>query len=483
MSMTALQLIQEATYKYGYAAVNLPAAQADYVIKWGRQMIANEDLYYDEEGGCGRESEPHVTALYGLTDKEPSEELLKLVRETPPFTVRLTGITLFENEKYDVVKFDVDSEELVALSNAIRAACPNENKYPKYEPHCTVAYVKKGRAADLAGLYPFEADPPISAEFEVSEIIFKPAGDSGDPKRKTTIIPLNRFVKEAEDPKSVLRAQPHSGYKIWDGEDMWVRWPLDARNAYPMTNWIHFRGKAHVFASRVEAEHQAKLYTEAGYNTVVVPADEKIAEAVEDPKAVFYLAKAAIGRWAIARGRDAYGKVLPNKVYLKIIGEPSGQNAVWTTNLKQATQFVSDAGAWSAFKAVFGEDPSYWNGSVATKPLDQSEAKLEAEDPKSFLRQARPYAWVAIRWLDQYGKEHITRYSELSLHSAEEELKKNLGLNRSPYVVVKVLEIAPYSMAEAKGAAPFDLMRFPTDPSVLAAKLLELEVVEEPVVL
>jgi hypothetical protein len=78
----------------------------------------------------------------------------------------------------------VESEELEALTNAIRQACPNENKFPKYHGHCTIAYVKKDRCKDVAGLYPFHNEPPVPPDFEVYQIVFKPAGDSGDPNRK-----------------------------------------------------------------------------------------------------------------------------------------------------------------------------------------------------------------------------------------------------------------------------------------------------------
>ena len=210
-------LVQEQLYKLSSTQVNLPAAHSDFVLKWGREMIPNEQLYYDEKGGLGREDEIHCTVLYGLEEKEPSEALLALIRDTPPFTATLTSVTLFDNNPdYDVVKFDVDSEELVALSNAIRQACPNHNEYPDYQPHVTVAYAKKGRVPDLAGNYPFQQDPPIPAEFEVNEIIFKPAGESGDPNRKPIRIPLNRYRKEAMDPKQALRRAlaTHSDYYV-----------------------------------------------------------------------------------------------------------------------------------------------------------------------------------------------------------------------------------------------------------------------------
>lgn len=201
-----VDLLVEEHYKLSSTQVNLPVALADYCLKWGREMIPDDDLYYDEKGGLGREDEMHVTLLYGLKGSAPTPELLKLIRETPPFTARLTSVTKFDNNPgYDVVKFDVESDEMKSLSDAIRQACPNENKFPVWKGHVTLAYVKKGKVPDIEGNYPFAQNPPVPPEFEVNEVIFKPAGDSEDPNRKPIRIPLNRYKKEAEDPKAVFR--------------------------------------------------------------------------------------------------------------------------------------------------------------------------------------------------------------------------------------------------------------------------------------
>jgi 2'-5' RNA ligase len=42
-----------------------------------------------------------------------------------------------------VVKFDVEGKELRAL-NEIFCKLPNEDSHPEYNPHMTLAYVRKG---------------------------------------------------------------------------------------------------------------------------------------------------------------------------------------------------------------------------------------------------------------------------------------------------------------------------------------------------
>lgn len=239
--------------KYDLSSVSLrvPSPLREFVLKWGRLTLPDDVLYWDEEGGCGRETEPHITVLYGLTDSEPPPVLCDLARRTRPFTVRLGPISLFENEHYDVVKFEVASRALVDLSNAIRAACPNENAYPVYVPHCTVAYCKKGTVAGLVGVYPFEADPPISNEFEASELVFSPAGDDADPARRVRVLPLNRYWKESVvegSAKAFLR-------QVWDRP--WS-YRLEPDPSYPGGCFVvfYYRGRpAGTSAARESFEH------------------------------------------------------------------------------------------------------------------------------------------------------------------------------------------------------------------------------------
>jgi len=200
MNSQALRLARcllEQKFSYSTTQINLPSPLDDFVVKWGRMHVQDQDLYYFDDGGGGRETEPHITVLYGLLEPEPSDALRQIVRRTSPFWIRLGPTSLFENEDFDVLKFSVVSPDLEALSGAIRQACPNENKYPKYIPHATIAYVKKGRAKHLNGLYPFEGYPPVPSEFEANTLIFSAAGDDDDPKRRTVRLPFNRTRNES----------------------------------------------------------------------------------------------------------------------------------------------------------------------------------------------------------------------------------------------------------------------------------------------
>lgn len=188
------QELNEDIYKSSTTQIDLPDNIGQHIISWGKLNIPDDALYIDEDGGCGRETEQHVTVLYGLKEPTPSDALKDIVGNTKPFLVELSGVTLFENEKYDVVKLDVISEELTNLSNAIRKACPNNNKFPDYHGHVTIAYVKPGRGKEFLGQDVFKA-AQVPRDFWAYEMKFKGAGDSEDPNR---VVDVLYFDKEGD---------------------------------------------------------------------------------------------------------------------------------------------------------------------------------------------------------------------------------------------------------------------------------------------
>ena len=494
------QELTEDVYKLASTQVNLPAAWADYVIKWGREMIPDADLYYDEKGNLGRETESHVTILYGIKDATPSEALLKLVRETPLFTARLMGVTFFDtNPKYDVVKFDVDSEDLVALSNAIRQACPNENKFPNYEPHVTVAYIKKGKCKDIEGTYPFEAEPAIPPEFEVNEVLFKPAGDSGDPKRKVIRIPLNRYTKEAEDPKEFLRrasaryqlskptrfgdVSDNTGFAGHDGikyEKRGGQAYLNGKTLYALGNpdYLCYPLTWPLSAIRAYARHDRRHRTES-----------------EDPKQVLrhlHRITRAMPFWQVPEGFYFRTVTYP---FLKKEFKRDPDEMGFDTN---AVGCDLDTCKRLAVDPLSIVAPPEWGVDDMTSG-HKLESLLEAEDPKEFLRQqshlgfvvADPDGSMWVRFLPSddvndtmccwiHFRSHAYRFA-----SRTEAEKVALHMREHGYPAqVEPWNLTPTSgIEEVRERSPFDFLAFPTYASVLVAKLLELDPAKKPVAL
>jgi hypothetical protein len=118
------------------------------IPKWNSLMvnfIKPEDLY-TEEDGFGFEDKPHTTILFGFHEEKGTlSKIKKLLKGQGEIEVILEGITLFESEKYDVVKFDVHSEELTRLNQLMKDNFDYTNNFPEYHPHMTIAYVKSGK--------------------------------------------------------------------------------------------------------------------------------------------------------------------------------------------------------------------------------------------------------------------------------------------------------------------------------------------------
>lgn len=134
-------LNESVQYKLGCVMMEVPISNWEEITS----SIDKEDIYEVEGENYGIQSNPHVTILYGL-HKEVSLDQIKSVFEgiDGGIDISIEGIGVFENERFDVVKFNVvPSETLLDLNNKL-SEFPNSNEYPEYEPHITLCYTKKG---------------------------------------------------------------------------------------------------------------------------------------------------------------------------------------------------------------------------------------------------------------------------------------------------------------------------------------------------
>ena len=115
-------------------------------LKEIHKMIDPEDIYDDsEDDSFGLEKNPHVTLLFGLHDDENEDEDVLDISERPIGTIILKNASLFESEKYDVLKFDADNKVLYEINQDLERTFIFTSSF-KYHPHSTVAYIKKGEA-------------------------------------------------------------------------------------------------------------------------------------------------------------------------------------------------------------------------------------------------------------------------------------------------------------------------------------------------
>jgi 2'-5' RNA ligase len=133
-----------AKHDYASTQFNLPSELADEVKRVGKQIGAW--ALADE----GIESEPHVTALYGLHENDP-DSIRSIIEEHSPFEITLGTTSHFPSSgDGDVIKIEVIGRGLHELHKKLKAA-PHTDTHPDYRPHVTLAYVKPGLGGTLSG--------------------------------------------------------------------------------------------------------------------------------------------------------------------------------------------------------------------------------------------------------------------------------------------------------------------------------------------
>jgi 2'-5' RNA ligase len=154
-------------------------------------VIRKDDLYI-KDNDYGIEKEPHLTILYGFHDEVTPEQVFDLYKSNvplKPIEVKISGISIFENFDFDVVKFDVNSD-LLAKINGIMKELPNTSKFPDYHAHITIAYVKKGEGKKY--IKPFEKERMLKG----NELVYTWNGHRGKEDGETLSLDDEGVVKE-----------------------------------------------------------------------------------------------------------------------------------------------------------------------------------------------------------------------------------------------------------------------------------------------
>lgn len=175
-------------YEKGCVLFSLPISNWDEIIN----QIDKEDLYEVDDDEFGLEKESHVTVVYGIADDY--ENVTKFCEENLyPIKVKTKGISKFENE-FDVLKYDVESNELKEFNKLIIDAFKCDLTYSNYSPHITIAYLKKGKADKyINGDYNF---PEINVQTNSGKFTFPPDNEETfTVKSKKLVEKLNEIKK------------------------------------------------------------------------------------------------------------------------------------------------------------------------------------------------------------------------------------------------------------------------------------------------
>ncbi len=107
--------------EFGCLMAMVEPTRGPHIIKFGKTVIPSQILYIDpNDSTYGYDDEPHITTKYGYSPDLTRANLATILQGIKPFVVKLTGLTQFQNEKYDVVKFDVENNEILS---EIRRRC------------------------------------------------------------------------------------------------------------------------------------------------------------------------------------------------------------------------------------------------------------------------------------------------------------------------------------------------------------------------
>jgi len=123
---------------YGWIGQPLPP-ELIRRVRMVQAMIKPEDIIED-----GIEREPHVTLAYGLTQDEPAI-LQRALQHGKPGMATMQDVGVFDQPDYRVLHMQVGGDSARNLHDIIRTKVGMPGfTHPEYNPHVTLAYLKKG---------------------------------------------------------------------------------------------------------------------------------------------------------------------------------------------------------------------------------------------------------------------------------------------------------------------------------------------------
>lgn len=152
-------------FKYYCALLEIPELYAK-LNYWQKHHINEKDIHEQ-----GLEPDPHITILWGLHNFE-IDGIKEIIRDWGKKTIelKLGKMSIFDTaEDYDVLKCDVESEDLVYLHNQIKEKLPNTQTHDGYHPHFTIGYFYKGTVDKFVGCKDFAGIKVIANSISLSE--------------------------------------------------------------------------------------------------------------------------------------------------------------------------------------------------------------------------------------------------------------------------------------------------------------------------
>lgn len=122
----------------GYKPIN--------IINTIQENIDENDLL----PGKGLETESHITLLYGLYNNVSWDDVKSYLMPLSDYKTFVYNVSVFNNEEFDVLKMDINCDNLKKTNKLLRDNLPHDEFYPDYHPHMTIAYLKPNCGAKYA---------------------------------------------------------------------------------------------------------------------------------------------------------------------------------------------------------------------------------------------------------------------------------------------------------------------------------------------
>lgn len=203
-------------YDHHSIQINLDLFMEDWWFDEIQAQISDENIYReyplnadgeeDANEEYGLEKNPHVTVLYGLTSREDLNLIDDYINILIPFQIYLGKVSAFRatDSLYDVLKVNVESDELHSIHKFLRETFNNDFKFPVYGPHATLAYVKKGACVGMEGI-------EINKTYLIDEL------EWCDPNGERYILPLmGDTIEESMKKKKHYKHEGFFGFRVGD---------------------------------------------------------------------------------------------------------------------------------------------------------------------------------------------------------------------------------------------------------------------------
>lgn len=141
--------------EYAFLMINYDTPE---IIKNIHDKLSDDEIYTEDNEDYGIEHETHVTLVPCLDNDVDLDDIKKMLEPLDKYKLMLNNISMFtNNEKYDVLKCDANSFILKDTNKKITDKYPTHSEYKDYNPHVTIAYLKK----DIGDKYTKEMLAPL----------------------------------------------------------------------------------------------------------------------------------------------------------------------------------------------------------------------------------------------------------------------------------------------------------------------------------